>query len=293
MGTTSTTAITATIPANGKLYLKATVNNWASAPTYVNVITATGNHNVGGNIMSLLYNDNFENQTTLSSDYIFASLFKNNNKLVNAQKLVLPATALREYCYSNMFNGCTRLTTAPTLPATTLTNYCYMSMFYGCSALTTAPELPATTLALNCYSQMFQGCSALTTAPALPATTLKNSCYGSMFQGCSALTTAPALPATTLTQSCYQSMFFNCSSLTTSPELPATTLVTRCYSTMFSGCRNLNKVTIYANSISASYALANWLNNVAATGDFYNLGGATYSSGTSGIPSGWTEHTSL
>lgn len=29
------------------------------------------------------------------------------------------------------------------------------------------------------------------------------------------------------------------------------------------------------------------------TGDFYNLGGATYTSGDSGIPTGWTEHTLL
>lgn len=28
-------------------------------------------------------------------------------------------------CYSNMFNGCTSLTTAPTLPATTLASSCY------------------------------------------------------------------------------------------------------------------------------------------------------------------------
>ena len=39
--------------------------------------------------------------------------------------------------------------------------------------------------------------------------------------------------------------------------------------------------------------MKDWLNGVSATGDFYNLGGATYTTGTSGIPSGWTVHTSL
>ena len=76
---------------------------------------------------------------------------------------------LANYCYNNLFNGCTSLTTAPELPATTLANYCYASMFMGCSSLTTAPELPSTTLAEGCYSSMFYGCSSLTTAPALPA----------------------------------------------------------------------------------------------------------------------------
>jgi hypothetical protein len=37
--------------------------------------------------------------------------------------------------------------------------------------------------------------------------------------------------------------------------------------------------------------LTNWVGGVAATGDFYNYGGATYTSGANGIPSGWTVHT--
>jgi hypothetical protein len=47
----------------------------------------------------------------------------------------LPATALANYCYSNMFNGCITMAVAPILPAQTLANYCYNSMFYGCSSL--------------------------------------------------------------------------------------------------------------------------------------------------------------
>jgi hypothetical protein len=66
-----------------------------------------------------------------------------------------------------------------------------------------------------------------------------------------------------------------------------------CYCEMFNDCTQLSSVTTYANDISATSCLTGWLNNVAATGDFYNLGSATYSSGSSGIPSGWTEHTSL
>lgn len=64
---------------------------------------------------------------------------------------------------------------------------------------------------------------------------------------------------------------------------------------MFNGCSNLNEVTVNINTIYSGYenAFSNWLNGVAATGDFYNLGGATYTSGASGIPTGWTEHTSL
>ena len=57
-------------------------------------------------------------------------------------------------------------------------------MFDGCTRLTSAPELPATVLAANCYNGMFQYCDNLTKAPELPATTLTYWCYHSMFQGC-------------------------------------------------------------------------------------------------------------
>ena len=40
-----------------------------------------------------------------------------------------------DYCYDNMFYGCTSLVTAPALPATTLASFCYNSMFYGCTSL--------------------------------------------------------------------------------------------------------------------------------------------------------------
>ena len=43
----------------------------------------------------------------------------------------------------------------------TLADDCYSNMFQGCTALTQAPSLPATTLASNCYSSMFMGCTSL------------------------------------------------------------------------------------------------------------------------------------
>ena len=270
MGTTSTTAITATVPANGKLYLKATADSWSTIG-YENTINCSGNFNVGGNIMSLLYGDNFQNQTTFptGSDRNFRRLFYNSTTIVNTEDLILPAT--------------------------TMTNSCYGYIFSGCTSLTTAPELPATTLANNCYAGMFSGCTSLTTAPAtLPATTLANYCYTYMFRGCTGLTTTPALPATTLASNCYSSMFGGCTSLTAAPVLPAKTLAIACYYGMFNGCTNLNEVTTYADDISASNCLNYWLNNVAASGDFYNLGSATYIvDSASGIPTGWTEHTSI
>lgn len=143
---------------------------------------------VYGNIMSLVYGANFEGQTSLSGkNYIFKNMFSNNQNLMDAENLVLPATTLATYCYQYMFSNCTSLVTAPALPATTLASNCYGDMFSGCTSLVNAPELPATTLAMECYESMFSGCTSLTTAPELPARTLVEGCYELMFADCSSL----------------------------------------------------------------------------------------------------------
>ena len=120
----------------------------------------TATYDIEGNIMSLLYGDDFADSTTLpNSDYIFCSLFK-NAPVVSAEHLVLPATALKPYCYRALFSGCTTLTKAPDLPATTLATGCYWYMFQQCP-ITKAPVLKAATLVKECYGHMFEGCGLL------------------------------------------------------------------------------------------------------------------------------------
>ena len=295
-------------------------------PDTINIFESTGRFNAEGNIMSILFDNNFEGQTDISDfqyGNAFEGTFSGNTNLVSAKNLSLPATAIFDRCYANMFYGCTSLTEAPKiLPATTLANYCYENMFSGCTGLTTAPELPATTLAIECYNNMFNGCTSLTTAPELPATTLAGSCYFDMFYGCTSLTTAPELPATTLAVSCYFNMFRDCTSLTTAPELPATTLANSCYRQMFEGCTslttapelpaqalanncyqymfygctNLNYIkamfTTTPSGSSPNYYTQNWVNGVAATGTFVKNKAATWNlRGVNGIPNNWTIET--
>ena len=256
--------------------------------------SSTAKFDAAGNVMSLIYGDNYKNKITIEKEYTFCFLFYGYNfektcGIVNAKNLSLPATTLASGCYSGMFVGCTNLTTAPTLPATTLADSCYSGMFNYCTSLTTAPELPATTLASNCYSEMFYGCTNLTTAPVLPATTLANNCYDFMFSGCTGLTTAPVLPATTLANNCYLGMFYGCTNLTTAPVLPATTLASSCYGSMFYDCSSLNYIKCLATNISASNCLSNWVSGVASTGTFVKAANMTsWRTGIHGIPSGWT-----
>lgn len=172
--------------------------------------SSIGRFNVEGNAMSLIYGDNFVGQTSLGRATLH-DLFTNETRLISAENLVLPATTLTASCYSNMFQSCTSLTTAPELPATTLVNYCYRQMFENCTSLTTAPELPATTLAYQCYEYMFQNCTSL------------------------------------------------------------------------------KSIKCLATDISATYCTNNWVNGVAASGTFTKAASMTsWTTGTSGIPSGWS-----
>jgi hypothetical protein len=245
--------------------------------------------NVGGNIMSMLYGRNFANKTEITKNYYFASIFSFCINIIDASKLLLPATTLTDYCYQGMFKGCTSLIGTPALPATTLKACCYDDMFRNCTSLMKAPELPATTLAGHCYRSMFYGCTSLVSVPELQATALAETCYYEMFRGCTALVVAPALPATTLAGSCYRAMFYGCKSLSTAPKLPATKLTTTCYYEMFNGCANLNYIKMLATDISASSCLGAWVSGVSATGTFVKNSAATWDkTGISGVPSGWT-----
>ena len=198
-------------------------------------------------------------------------------------------TKLKKGCFNNMFSGAEYLSDAKNLIMNdmNLAENCYHSLFENCHNLTNTPVLPATTLAKNCYLQMFKN-TAITKAPKLPATKLAPYCYKNLFENCYSLTSASELPATTMVEGCYQGMFNSCTHLTTAPTLPAKKLAKYSYRYMFSSCLKLNSVTSYANDISATDCTYWWLEGVASSGTFHNLGTATYSRDSNGIPSGWT-----
>ena len=262
---TASSSAKISVKAGDIIKFKGTNPTYTVTTSYVNQFrNSTAKFEIYGNIMSLIYGDNFSGQTTLESGFTFYRFFEGCTGITSAENLVLPATTLSDVCYSNMFSGCTSLTTAPAiLPATTLKNGCYQYMFYGCTSLTIAPELPATILAQSCYYDMFNGCSSLTIAPELPATTLASSCY--------------------------TDMFYNCTSLTTAPDLPAITLVNACYTRMFCGCSSINYIKCLACGLVNSSTTYYWVYNVASSGTFIqSLEAAEWETGVNGIPNGWT-----
>lgn len=139
------------------------------------------------------------------------------------------------------------------------------------------------------FKRLFAGSKVVSAANmVLPATTLQNFCYNELFNTATYLTIPPKIfPATALTQDCYSFAFNGCTSLTKSPVLPALTAARASYGWMFQNCTSLSEVSCLATDVSAEYATYYWLSNVASSGTFYKNPNASWSRGTSGIPSGW------
>lgn len=129
----------------------------------------SGKCNIGGNILSLIYGDDyFTKESSFPQRYLFHCLFNSEgrldityNKIINAGELILPET-VGYYCYYRMFDGCKDLIMPPRLPARKLVKGCYNYMFYGCSSITKAPSLLAESHEgeFN-YAYMFHSCSSL------------------------------------------------------------------------------------------------------------------------------------
>lgn len=95
--------------------------------------------------------------------------------------------------------------------------------------------------------------------------------------------------ATVVVEYQFQNLFRGCTNLRSHPTepilLPATTLAAYCYSGMFRGCSSLTLVECHSLIIEN---FDNWMEGVPATGTFRKESSATWVSGPSGIPEGWT-----
>lgn len=164
LGDTSTTGITKVIPAGGTVYFAGETQEgmgwgyiYSGSNKYNRILGAPI---VGGNIMSLLSRSDFENMVTIRYIGTFYRLFYDNDDLVDASELILPALTLNHYCYEGMFQSCNNLVSAPALPAPTLVVACYAEMFYGCGKLQSVECLATNHSANGCTSNWMYGTPA-------------------------------------------------------------------------------------------------------------------------------------
>lgn len=123
----------------------------------IGTLVPSANASVQGNVMSLVYYDDFVGQTEIFNQYQFLGLFYQGTHITSAENLILPSRTLENSCYRSMFNGCTSLTTAPALPATTLVEGCYFGMFNGCTSLNYIKCLATDKSALECTQYWVSG----------------------------------------------------------------------------------------------------------------------------------------
>lgn len=105
-----------------------------SSKTYLYIMPEK-NFTVYGNIMSLIYGDdfygkNFDTNKLHSFGYLFAGI----STILDAHNLILPTNTVKR-CYMHMFEGCYTITTAPELLSTNTAQQAYESMFNSCSKL--------------------------------------------------------------------------------------------------------------------------------------------------------------
>ena len=161
---------------------------YATSPSDYHNFSIIDSCYVYGNIMSLINATDYATTTSLGNSednqYTFACLFQDCEGLYThtVKTLKLPATELTDYCYSQMFYGCTHLTVATELPTGDddngdLKEGCYQSMFQGCTGLKESPVLPAATLVQSCYASMFSGCTRLSRVTCLATSGIN--CLGS------------------------------------------------------------------------------------------------------------------
>lgn len=195
-----------------KMICRGTLTNSNNTSIYgIGQFFIAGTCKVYGNIMSLIYGDNFVGKYDLTDKNCgFSYLFKESSTIIDAENLVLPARILTDSCYFGLFFECYNLVTPPTiLPAKTLPDYCYQQMFDGCKNLTTAPIISALTLGVYCCDRMFYRCISLTATPILQATTLGLASYHHMFFGCTSLNNVTCLATDISASLCTYNWLYN------------------------------------------------------------------------------------
>ena len=269
------TVATVHLSAAGSVMFKAECvsgTNWNSAGTedssYPARFSSTMPVNLGGNLASLMYGDDFEGKKTMkvTATHAFFKLFSEMD-IVHAKNLCLPYTTLNLGIYQRLFSKCKKLVDAPQLNATTIYQQCYVRMFEYCDSLVIPPTLPAKKGAKSGYTRMFEGCVSLVNAPSIELTTTGGSAVCTM-------------------------MFKGCSSLQSSPELKITSLGTAAYNYMFSGCSSLNYVKALFTTTPGTGTTKGWLTGVTQNGTFVKNSSATWDGsitrGAHTVPENWT-----
>lgn len=159
---TCTTSQSVTVNVGQKMKLKGNFADRGSHDATNKFSAVGGTWKAYGNLLSLLYGDNFANQTVLNKNGLMFAFYGCQN-LVNIDNLTIPIVSITT---SKGLRGTFReigVSSVPSdlLQATTIVSECYMGTFEGCVNLVKAPILPATNIPSYAYFALFNNCSSL------------------------------------------------------------------------------------------------------------------------------------
>ena len=239
----------ATINTGQKIIFKGNNERLATAWDTYNYFNATKQFKVYGNVMSLLFGDNFVNNSEFFGEgttHNFAGLFNGTTTLIDASNLLLPALVGAPNCYNGMFRGCTNLQHGPKI-------------------------LPALSISLDSYSSMFEGCINLEEAPEIHAISLSST--GSLQRMfCMNRNSKITTPK-----------------LTKGPVIKIKGVNQYSVREMFKGNGNLTEITcLITEGLGNNDNMLSWVSNVSSSGTFYKHPNTNWSTGVYGVPSGWT-----
>jgi hypothetical protein len=158
--TSSTDGVSFNANSGDRVEFRGSNARYSNLPTGYNTFSGTtGQFSVEGNLMSMIYGDNFETASTISEQYAFNRFFAGISGMTTAEYLYMPATTVPMHVYSSMFEG-SGLVKSPELPATTLTNSCYNEMFKNCRNLNHIRCYATDVSAYNCTYNWVSGVSA-------------------------------------------------------------------------------------------------------------------------------------
>lgn len=227
-------------------------------------------------------------------------MYSGCSNLTDISGITINATNIPNLCFTNTFYQCSSLTKAVPMTVNILSRDSFNSTYEGCTALDdiTGFVINATEYFETTFRRTFYNCTSLTKALPMTIATLSGlGTFNSTYEGCSSLSDISGIhiTATTANSGSFKIMFKG-TAITESPDLSSVTTLygigdqsNGSFAYMFQNCANLKKITVGFSSWNSAYTYQ-WVNGVSSTGDFYNLGGATISSGNNGRPSGWTEH---
>lgn len=235
------------------------------------------NVNIGGDVFSLVDYTNETNDTL--PEYAL------NAMCYNPSGYTLKVVDASNFTFKNIVN---------------VSSNALRSMFYNISTLRYPPSTLSFKVGRDGCGSMFSGCTNL---QAIPTLNIRGSYYhgvtlvgelSGMFHNCVSLTEVDLSGIANMPsgQSSCLGMFEGCTSLKKVTGINSQSSGRFSFSEMFKGCIKLNEIHFSGSSWDSSKA-SDWVLNVSATGDFYNLGGATLPTGTNGIPTGWNAHTTL